>query len=469
MRVRAIRTAAANDDRGDQVAWRYWTRTGMDVQAPDVFSDMLTFSEGYVRVSLDADGLPVALRRDPRFCIAIPDPLNPLKTLAAFELLWDEVALKDYAYLWIRDGGQGRQYVAESPRLVRPRNVVIPGISTSDARRFGWWWPQLGFDVASFTMRPNIDDVVEADRDGGPYCQTLSANVVPVVRFDNRDGVGEFEEHLDVLDRIHHTVLQRVVTAAVQAYKQRALEQEGGANGAQVPDRLPAKDPKTGEPIDWASIFQPGPDALWKLPPGVKIWESQIVDLKPMLAAAQDDIKTLSAVTDTPLPLLSDDVNQSAEGAQFRREGLVFRVEDRESLAGRKLAEVVALMFLFAPDEDRYASAGRGRAKVDRADPSQIVTDWAPAERFSLSERADADSKNKTLSVRMASVKVWGLTPDEAEINYQQRKNEMAELPALYRLSQLPAGLTADEQATPTPTPAAPAAPAEPAAAPPNG
>lgn len=462
MTIRSIRTAAAADGAGDDLAWRYFKASGLDIASADVHSDQLTFSEGYVRVTIGPDGVPIALRRDPRFCIAVPDPLNPLKTLAAFEMVSDEFTGLDYAYLWLA----GKQYVATAPRASRLRNVSIPGISGGDARRFGWWWPQLSFSATAFTMRPMIDDVPEDQRDGEPYSMTYEQQVVPVVRFDNRDGVGEFEEHLDVLDRIHHTVLTRVVTAAVQAYKQRALRQQVPASGAVV-DRLPSKNPQTGEDINWAEIFEPGPDALWKLPPGVDIWESSEVQLKPLLDAVEAELKTLAAATDTPLPLLSDDVNQSAEGAVFRREGLVFRVEDRERLAGRKWADVIALLFLFAPEKDRYAPAGRGKPALDRADAGQIIIDWAPVERFSLGERADADAKNKTLSLDMAASKIWGLSPNEVAINRQQRKDDINELPLAFRVSQLPAGLSDTPDAPPVPPATPPQSPpaADPAAA----
>lgn len=418
MAIRSIRTAAANDDNGDEVAWRYFTGSGLEVAQTDVHSDMLTFSESYVRVAVGDDGRPLAIGSNPMYTIAITDPLNPLRTVAAMQLVWDDLAGVDYAYLWL----PGEQWVASRIRTTKPPLLTIPGIS-ADVRR---WMsiamvPRLTFDPTSFTMRPNVDDVAEADRDGGPYSETYDTPVVPVVRFDNRDGVGEFEEHLDLLDRINHTVMNRVVTAAVQAYKQRALEQTD--TDGQAPDRLPETDPETGEAINWDEVFQPGPDALWKLPPGVKIWESGEVQLQGVLSAAQDDIKWLSAVTSTPFSQFSPDgVNQSAEGAQGHREPLSFKVEDRDRIAARRWAQVVSLMFLFAPDEDRYA--GEGDSRVDRADPGAIVIDWAPAERFSLTERGTADAANKSLSADMAAAKIWGLTPDEVAINAAQRAAE---------------------------------------------
>jgi hypothetical protein len=216
--------------------------------------------------------------------------------------------------------------------------------------------------------------------------------------------------------------MQRLVIIAVQAYKQRALEQEAGPNGAQI-DRLPAENPKTGEAIDWDEIFQPGPDALWKLPPGVKIWESGTVDPRGVLSAANDDIKQLSSETGTPFPLMSDDTNASAESAQNRREDLVFSVEDANTIAARGWAEVVALMFLFAPETDRFDATGD--VPVDRADAGQIVVDWMPAERYSLAEKAAADSANKTLAPDMAAAKIWQLTPDEVAINRALRAADL--------------------------------------------
>lgn len=423
MSVRSIRTAAVSDDNGDTVAWRGWTRTGLDLASTDVHSDMLTFSEGYVRVAVGADGNSVALRRDPRFCITAQDPLDPTRTIAAFELLWDDLAGVDYAYLWL----PGEQWVASRQRKTKPLSVSVPGTATDSTRSWvqGAFYPRLSFAPGSFTMRPQLDEVTVDDRDGGPYCETFDQQVVPVVRFENRDGVGEFEEHLDLLDRINHTIMTRVVTAAVQAWKQRALKQD--ANVAK--DMLPDKNPDTGEKIDWDEVFLPGPDALWKLPPGVSIWESGEVQLSGILSAAEADLKTLSAATATPFSQFSPDaVNQSAEGAQASREGQTFKVEDRDRIAARRWAQVISLMFMFGPDSERYV--GEGDARLDRADAGAIVIDWMPAERFSLAEKAQADSQNKSLSADMAAAKIWGLTPDEVAINRAQRASDTLLAPA---------------------------------------
>jgi hypothetical protein len=409
MRIRSIRTAAADDDNGDTVAWRYFTGNGLQIDSVDVHSDMLTFSESYVRVGLDQDSKPIAVRRDPWYTITAQDPLNPRRTIAAMELVYDEWAGRDYAYLW----RPGRQWVAWAPRNARPTRFKVPGTDSGPRRYFSPFW-RMSFNPASFTMRPELADVAAGERDGGPYSQSFDQQVVPVVCFANRDGVGEFEEHIDLLDRINHTVSTRVVIAALQAYKLRALTQKDS-----TVDRLPDIHPVTGEQINWAELLQPGPDALVKLPPGVDLKELNEVTLQPILESVKDDVKHLSAVSSTPFSLFSPDgVNQSAEGAQLNREGLVFKVEDRDAIAAQSWAQVMSLMFMFGDESDRYT--GQGDQRVDRADAGRIVIDWTPAERYSLSEKAQADSQNKSLSRDFAAAKIWGLTPDEVEINRQQ-------------------------------------------------
>lgn len=410
MAVRAIRTAAADDDSGDEVAWRYWTGAGMDVAETDIYSDMLTFADKPVRVAVRADETPVALLCEPWQTFVVPDPLDPLTAKAAFHITWDETAETTYAYLWL----PGEQWVASCPAPTAPGRVSVPGTQIPGRWRFDGV-RKFSFTPSAFTMRPNADEVAEADRDGGPYCETFAVQDVPVVLYPNRDGVGEFEEHIDLLDRINHTIMTRVVTAVVQAFRQRALEQSLGPNGETV-DRLPDTNPDTGEKINWSEALQPGPDALWKLPPGVSLKDLPEVQLTPIVSAGQEDIKQLSSVTSTPFSLFSPDgINQSAEGAQLTREGLTFKVEDRDKIAGRSHARVLSLMFKFGADADRYDGQGN-----DRADAGRIVFDWKPAERYSLAEKGQADSQNKTLSRDMAAAKIWQLTPDEVAINRAQ-------------------------------------------------
>lgn len=385
MSVRSIRTAAAGDDNGDQLAWAMWAGNNLDVDATDVHRNFLTFGEAYVSIGVDDDNptMPVIVGEDPRQVITAQDPVNPRKTLAAFKLFHDQQAGMDFAYLWL----PGQMIVASRKRAARPtafRELDGPPPPIP-----------VTFSPAAF----DIDETLS---------ETYAVQEVPVVRFGNRDGVGEFELHLDLLDRINHMLLQRVVIATLQAFRQRAIQLDptAGEDG-----KLPEVDDQ-GNKIDYDDLFKADPGALWTLPLGAKIWESGVVDLTPILASVKDDAMHLAAVTRTPFPMFTPDAaNQSAEGAQLTREGLVFKVEDRDNIAGRGWAKVISIGFQFVGD-------------TERGDVGKIVVDWNPAERYSLAERASADSLSLSLPAAQKWQRIWGMSPDEIQIALAQRSSD---------------------------------------------
>ena len=213
---------------------------------------------------------------------------------------------------------------------------------------------------------------------------------VPIVRFTNRDGLGEFAKHTDLLDRINWVILQRLLIVGMQAFRQRALEEDAKNEGA-----LDETD-ENGDDIDWNEAFIPGPDALWVLPPGVKIWESQPGDIQQILSAAKDDIGQFAAVTRTPMSTFmpGDGENQTAEGAAFAREGLVFKAEDR--------------IERFTSSWDTLVPIG---LQIDGIN-ADVQTQWAPAERQSLAEKFDALTKSGDLPWRRRMTDILGYSAD---------------------------------------------------------
>lgn len=345
LKVRAIRTAMTDDDNGDDLAWAYWRRNRLTVQMMSVWRWMLSLSEAYVSVGLSPDAtavdgspMPVIAAEDPRQIITLDDPATH-RAAAALKLFTDPISGTDYAYLWL----PGELHVASR---VRP--------SSSSTWLSKWGIP--AFDGASWSW----DDQLSAQWD---------TPVVPVVKFRNRDGVGEYEGHLDLLDRINHMLLQRMVIATLQAFRQRAVMVSSSD--------MPEKD-EDGNPIDYDDILTADPGALWRLPETATLWESGQVDLTPILSSVRDDVLHLSAVTRTPLTMFTPDAaTQTAEGAQLQREGLVFKVEDLQQLLDVLIAEVYSLAFTFTGHSER--------SQVDA-----ISVDWRPAERYSLAERAAA-------------------------------------------------------------------------------
>jgi hypothetical protein len=237
------------------------------------------------------------------------------------------------------------------------------------------------------------------------------------VRFlSHRDGTGEFETHVDHLDRINTTILQQTVIILMQAFRQRAIKGD-----------LPTHD-AAGNPINYEDLFAAGPDALWQLPPDSELWESAAVDLTPVLSTIKDEALRLAAVTFTPMHLFSPDAaSGSAEGASLMREGLVFKTEDRLARASIGWRQVMSLAFRFAGD-------------TQRADLTALQPIWTPPERRSLAERADAASKLAgVMPFRSLMTEVMQFRPDVVDRMEAERASD-AFLQAALQAAQAPAG-----------------------------
>lgn len=427
MAVRSIRTAKDSSDDGDDQAHAIWSANALDIYQADVYRMMGTFGIAYAALAQDDSApMPIITVEDPRQVVTIQDPVNPLKRLAGFKLYHDRARGQDVAILWL----PGRKVVATRNRKARP-------VAQSPAEN-GLLGPAplipVSFSPAGFT----IDE---------SRSETYTVQDIPVVPFTNRDAVGEFELHVDLLDRINHMLLQRIVIATLQAFKQRAIIlSDSATDDPNDPRGLPTHD-DMGNEINYDDLFSADPGALWRLPVGAKIWESTQVDLTGILTAVKDDAMHLAVVTRTPFSMFSPDAaNQSAEGAQLQREGLVFKVEDRDRIAGRSWAEVLSVGFQFMGDEER-------------ADVSKILVDWVPAERYSLAERSQADSLAASLPVAQKWVRIWGMTPAEVRIAQTQRSADAmlaALAPGQPATSPKPAppGMFPDPNAPKSPPPA---------------
>jgi hypothetical protein len=354
MRPLGFRTAAGGDENGDQMGRKIWDDNGLDVEFPDTAELYLALGDAYMMVGdIDPEtGSPVITGEDPRQVVTIHAPDQQRKVLASAKFFHDSDRDRDVAYLYITgrpagaidDDGEPltedeptRMYVAyRDVRQLRNRRVKF------SPRQWSW------------------DDEREDD---------LGHHRNPVVRFRRRRGVGVFEKHTDLLDRITWTIFNRMVIMAMQAFRQRAIEGD-----------LPTHD-EAGNEINYEELFAADPGVLWELPEGIKIWESQLGDLGPALTAAAKDLELVSAVMKLPLShLVPSAVPQTAEGASLAEKGLVFAVEDENTRCGEALRDVMSIAFLVM-------------GQAERAERSKIEVLWAPAERLSLAERADAASK----------------------------------------------------------------------------
>lgn len=365
----AFRMGADGGAQADSDAWRHWQANRMDGAVKPFHETVVALGEAYSMVhGVDPlTGSPGITLEDPRNVITEADPARPWRVDRALKLYSTDT--EDVALVFPRPG---EVYYYHRPH----RNGAMMDARVSDFQLYD--------------------------------ARYVPLSRIPVVKYVNKRDLqgqtfGEFEGVLDHLDRINDMILQRMVIATYQAFKQRAVM------------GLPVKGPD-GSPIDYRGVFESGPDALWQLPATAQMWESGQVDMTGILMAADADVKTLSAVTRTPLYMLSADAaSGSAEGASLQREGLTFNVKDHHTLLGESHEQTMSLVFEVAGDIARAA-----------APDMELV--WAPVSSLSLSEKYDAGSKASAAGVPWEYVMsdVLQFTPQQIEHMRPMHEAEVA-------------------------------------------
>ena len=384
MKLRDFRTAEAGDELGDEKARDIMRAANMVVVAREVHDGFLSLGDSYAIVTPPKDAaamtgedrFPIVTAEDAREVITAHDPATG-KILAAFKMFRDEWDAADFAYLFVRaealdgtgDDGSVRQWIATKPK----------GMSSITESA---WRPSRAWDW----VEGKEDMRVPKDR-------------MPVHRFKNYQGVGEYERHLATLDRINDKIVDELTIAKTQAFRQRAVKNLPETEKKIVDGQVVEVD------IDYTDVFEAAPGSLWQVPDGVEFWESAAIDLTPLRNAIKGDLEHLAAVTSTPLHVITPDAaSGSAEGASLMRESSVDAAQTRIDHADRSWAGVMADCFVFMGDEER-------------ADTTQLEAIWGPVERYSLAEKASAASQAKTTLPDQAIQRdIWQYPP--AEIPY---------------------------------------------------
>lgn len=360
-------------------AERIWRNNRLDVVFADAIFDMLSVSLSYL-ITGTRDGDAIITAEPPEQVITAPDPAQPWRARAALKAWRDPDLGLDYALVWVPGVRQLFQ------RSSKNSNGTPIGLTAGD-------W------TAEAEPEPY---------DGG----------VPVYVLENDKGVAEFEPHIDVLDRINLGKLQRLVTTAMQAYKQRAMK--GG---------LPQED-EDGNSIDWAKILEPAPGALWDLPEGIDVWESGQTDITPLLKGEESDGRDFAGVTQTPLSVfIPSGDNQSAEGAQNSQKGQILKAKNRIARAS-------------APMEAALVAALRIRG-LDDGSTVQLL--WQPPEHISFAEKTLAATQAKAAGVSGHWIKrnIMGMSPDEIQRDDQDAASEMLQQFALTGAGNAPSNAAA--------------------------
>lgn len=369
LQLRDFRTSAANDELGDVEARKIMRANRLKVVSREVHDMALTMGEAYALVTPPSGKRKHSLitAEDPRQMIVAKDPATgePIAGLKLFRNEWDD---EDLAYLYLPG-------IVRMARLAG-RTSITNGPHRLDAR--GW----------------TFDDTKDQDVPDG---------VLPVVPFTNRDGVGEFERHLDTLDRINDKIFDEWWIAKIQAFRQRAVKN--------LPETREEVDPETGvvhevdvEADEYDDMFTAAPDQMWQVPGDVEFWESSPVDLTPITNAVEKDRQRLASTTQTPLHTVTPEAaSGSAEGASLLREEHTFKCEDRRDRFDPSWATVMSYAFLFQGDSAR-------------ADVTEIDAQWAPVVRHSLAEKGSAAAQAKdSLPIEVIRRDIWQYEPSEVQ------------------------------------------------------
>jgi len=364
-------TTADSDDTDAEANGR-WSAFHMGVQARDIFRDMAVYGQGFALVSPDGSFSTV----DPWQAVVEVDPLHPWQAVAGLKVGRDDIAGADTMVVWWKDD-QGVVWWRSASQI--SKSSLIPQNGRKWTPGKNWTW------------------------DGDAARVELS--MVPLVPFTAKGGLGQFEKHLTALDRINHTIFQRLIITVMQAFRQRWISGD-------LPDCYPDGHPQAGKKIPYDEIFKAGPMQMWRMPTGTKVEESAITDITPLLTAVKDELKQLASVSQTPLYILDPESAQgSATGVSASREMLIFKVEDMCARAGDALVAAMTLSF---------------EATSPARDDLSVI--WKPVDRTSLVEMAQAASQSaSTLPKRTTWRKIWQLTPEEMAQAEQDEADEAFE------------------------------------------
>jgi hypothetical protein len=358
LKVVGFRAGSKATADADDKAWQWWQRNNLDADSGLVHRAAVILSRSYVCVGEDPDepGKALVTAEDPRQVIHESSPTNRRKVIAALKTYWDDVERAQIAILYLPD----EIHYYRSTSTVR-RDV--------EAVRL---WNVNSWDV---------EDIID-----NPLGE------VPVTPFVNRpdmagNGLGEFEDVIDILDRINTVILDRLVISAMQAYRQR------WAKGVSLTD-------ENGNPTDQ---FDPGADLLWSVEDeAAQFGEFSPTDLTPIIKSIESDVQYLSAITRTPPHyVLSGIVNASGDALRVAETGLTSKAGERQIEFGESWERVY-----------RQVSKQFGNAEVSF--DAEVL--WKDPQFRSLTERASASVQLKSADVPWKTrMRMLDFTPQDIE------------------------------------------------------
>lgn len=271
----------------------------------------------------------------------------------------------------------------------------------------------------------------ELEDEAWPLANLLGS--VPVVEFSANPrlapspyggGVAEFEEALDIQDRINETVFGRLLAMHFSAFRQK------WATGLEVP-----KD-EQGKAVE---PYKTAVQKLWTAKnKDVRFGEFAEHNLKNYLESAEADVQHLAAITKTPPHyLLGKMANLSGDALKAAETGLVSKVGRHQRFFGESWEEVARLGV--AAQDPTDARALDVRAEVI----------WRDTESRSEAERVDALVKLSTIGVPREVL--WGRIPGVTQTEVERWKAMAAEEAATAALAAITTAVPQEEAPAPEP------------------
>lgn len=386
--ILGFQTAASNDEFGDQVVAEAFEKDGMDSKAQEAMGLACGYRTSYLVVD------PVTHRQlvIPPTGAAVMTDVNG-EPVGAITVHHERALKRDVLRVYARPVNE---LTGEAD------GEVFMAIATKEStRRTRDLNPRLNLKLTRYDSEVPLNGAIET---GWTWWKTPAIKVsrIPVTALNNRDGRNEFELHTDIINRINHMIFQRVIIATMQAFRQRAI----------IGD-LPDFDPETGEKIDYAEMFLPGPDQLWKLPKESTFWESTPPSFQDILSAVDKDEKNLGSETYTPMNYFSDAVNSSAEGASLQRENYLSKIEDRKRRFGAAWTRHISILF-------------ESRGDKERSNAQELSVIWAPTNVDTLNERTAAFSSMRSTGLALSTSlrEGMGFTPRQIKQAKQEATRE---------------------------------------------
>lgn len=408
LNIVGFRSGGDSTDEIDSDAWDVWQANKLDADANLVHDAALTYSDAYVIIGpadnddddLEDGPAPVITGEDPRQVIAEMDPVDRRQVRAAAKFWFDDCDGNRHAIVYLPDAFY---YFVQESTDDKPQTPA--GYTPSTTGAHASWKPELVVPDPEAILGDDVDDF-DSD-DDAPMVNFIAnplAPIVPVVRFVTSpdlagEGMGEFEDVIDIQDRINETIFNRLVIMRMQAYRQR------WAKGIQTEDE---------DGNDLPLPFIPGVDLLWAVEDkDAQFGDFAQSDLAPLLEAAKQDVTALVVISGLPPHYVAGDlVNASADALAAAESRLVAKVQDRQLGFGESWEQVLRIAFMYL---DRGG---------DIAADAEVI--WLDPERKTVAQLADAGVKKMTAGVpwrqRMVDMKY---TPQEIDRMETERTSDM--------------------------------------------